>query len=716
MSTFEVFSVPTEAPEIGNVRDDRPALLAFRDIRRQPAVRCDAGFLGPLWLSAASLTGRAHLSATNEDAAANGGTSGQDAYSFQLSADGSVAVVAVADGLGSCKYSHVGAVAATRVICNELADARYRAIFEQELIDASHPLVVASLDAARRAVQTEGEQLGDPGLVSTTLIVVAIHLVVQPRIALFMRIGDPNAFAVLDSKIRRTPVFGEKGEEGPTNRVSASLPRSNPADTAEVRRVSLPPGAAVVLTSDGVGDDISASAQLRSWLDERWKQPLDAVAMLDSLRYRRQSSFDDRTAVVIYQPNVPVDLVEFLPGDVEPEPFVIDDAWPEPTDPFVVQQKLKPPQSPVAGNQRPSGTPYPVAAALATGYGHQPLNPYVGVEPAAVRKPQPIPPVTQPRSPVGKWILYAAAGALILSGLAIFLGSRSGGGGSNATTVPKVTAVLKSSETVTSEPPASDSQETDPPLPTSIATPIQPTTTSALQRTTTIGGSPKTTAKPFAYIDGDRNGGSVNLRSDEVAVVFKDGRRPTPISPCTVLPSEPECDAILTAATPDTVAIDKAAIWFASPSAVLLRRAADAPGEPHAVKYKFGADNVRWLVAIDRSHALVLGGLRLTLVVLDEKTRQLNVSEAGTNQCQGDLRLTAYDPAKGPYAICWMSESAAQIVSLTADGAQFVGNTLNKAQREAARDATVAAIQGGDFVVQPGNSPNGQPVSLGPIA
>lgn len=46
--------------------------------------------------------------------------------------------------------------------------------------------------------------------------------------------------------------------------------------------------------------DLRTSAAIRSWLGERWRTPLGPYAMGESLRYRRQGSHDDRTAVVVW--------------------------------------------------------------------------------------------------------------------------------------------------------------------------------------------------------------------------------------------------------------------------------------------------------------------------------------------------------------------------------------------------------------------------------
>jgi hypothetical protein len=56
----------------------------------------------------------------------------------------------------------------------------------------------------------------------------------------------------------------------------------------------------VVLASDGLAADIRLSKALRRFLDAEWRKPTSAALMLDTLRYRRQGSHDDRTGLVAW--------------------------------------------------------------------------------------------------------------------------------------------------------------------------------------------------------------------------------------------------------------------------------------------------------------------------------------------------------------------------------------------------------------------------------
>ncbi len=68
----------------------------------------------------------------------------------------------------------------------------------------------------------------------------------------------------------------------------------------DVETVAPDSAATLVLCSNGLANDLRTSPTLRAWLEARWQRPTTAYALLDSLRYRRQGSHDDRTVVVVW--------------------------------------------------------------------------------------------------------------------------------------------------------------------------------------------------------------------------------------------------------------------------------------------------------------------------------------------------------------------------------------------------------------------------------
>ena len=292
-------SVDTQAPTVGDVLQDAVPLLAAHDLDRLPSVRADGGLLGPLWLCAASRSGRSHLAGSN-----GSGTSGQDAYCFGLSDDSAVAVIAVADGLGSHVNAHRGASAAVVAACRCLVSDAVR-----DLLDGpAGPFDVEgaaaeSLDLVGAAVAQVASEIGADARVATTLVAAVIDLRHADRRSVLFRVGDSNAFVLVDDHFVGKTVFPSK-LDGPANEVSASLPSATALQGTEAFRMPrFPSRSVLVLASDGVADDIAASPALRQWFESRWTQRLDASAMADTLAYRRRGSIDDRTALVVHLGN-----------------------------------------------------------------------------------------------------------------------------------------------------------------------------------------------------------------------------------------------------------------------------------------------------------------------------------------------------------------------------------------------------------------------------
>ena len=370
----------TTAPVIGKVSRSEGAALPSHDLDRQPAVRAEAGAVGNLWVQACSIAGRSHTEGSSP-------SSGQDSYSYRLSDDGGVAVFAIADGLGSRPRSHVGAHVAAVQACVSFADPSLAHLFD------GPPGRLAPDDAVLSAMNEVGAHVvassagGSAGHdVATTLLVAVLRLRGPRASAFFVRVGDPSALLTERGEFTaRSLVFGAP-PDGPANQLSSCLPMKDPAAEVEVVRVGeLPDGVGVVLVTDGVGNDLAGSRELRDWFQDRWSAPLDAAGMIDSLRYRRQGSVDDRTALVV------------LPSPTSTRGL--------PAEPTLTAQALPPPPT-----VRQAG---PAAVAAVTG-------------PTPVRPPERV-------SGQRGWLL-AALGALVVAaivaaGVALTGGSESSAGG-----------------------------------------------------------------------------------------------------------------------------------------------------------------------------------------------------------------------------------------------------------------------------------------------
>lgn len=677
MSDFEVVTLETGAPEMGNVRKDKPAHLPYRDLERQATMRCDAGFLGPLWIAGASVTGRSHLVGKTDGQTELGGTSGQDDYSFLLSDDGKVAVIAVADGLGSCRFSHVGAKAAVRTACEVLAAQRFRPIVTDGSLDISDPLFSDAMELVRAAVHRKGEAFEDPALVSTTFVALAIDLSIRPLGAVLIRMGDPNAFAMIDKKFIQRPIFFEKPGGGPTNQVTASLPRSDPSLTAEIRRATIPAGASLVLTSDGVGDDIIASPDLRRWFEERWNVRLDAIRMLSTLCYRRQGSSDDRTAVVIQTGHLASEQVETL-GDAPETSIPFDDlALPATADSRPVDSQAGKAAQPLS---RPTSTTKQVGTpSIGSGYPSTLPSLIVGkdyaVEPSTLSK------ATHRQSPFQSLspIMALAALAVVLVGC-----------------LGVVLATCRGKNNIAQSPtdgPLQTRTSTRPNEPEPSVTAVVVTTSSTVQRTTIPPASATTTTtstastktKDFKYISGNGQVRTVVVNSGQVPLLGLSGEA-SAIDPCQELddPSYSSCGEVTSGAT--TVHAERA-VWFISPMTVFLKR--PERRIPGNVAFTPGTlDGASVIIALDLDRALVVDRSGARLVAFDPSTKAFRITEPLTTDCKlGSLGLHAYEPSgRTAYAVCWRNGDPWKLVSLSKDGVQPAGPEFDDGQKALARD------------------------------
>ena len=282
--TLEIAQVPVsiETASPSCYRIERPAdyvHLAAEDLRRNPSVRADAGRLGDLWLQAASCVGRSHMTST-------GCSSAQDAYSYKSA--GGVTVVAVADGLGSHRQSHIGST----MVCNAACESFHAQVSAVQTVTAE-VLDAALADANDRVCSALGDR--ELRAFSTTLLVAVIDSRCTPAVLSTINVGDGGIGLLFGDGIEL--LAGETGE-GPINIVHATLPtRDHLEGASEIRTI---PGdcVGVVLMTDGVSNDLPEAA-IRDWLSERWCQHLDAYAMADTLRYVVRGSMDDRTAAVL---------------------------------------------------------------------------------------------------------------------------------------------------------------------------------------------------------------------------------------------------------------------------------------------------------------------------------------------------------------------------------------------------------------------------------
>jgi serine/threonine protein phosphatase PrpC len=269
------WDLSTAAPTVGAVRRQPVPRLAPAARFRAPAVTLDAVQAGDVHVAAASVIGASH--------AAAGGVR-QDAYDFTATRDGYL-VIAIADGLGSRLLSQLGAA----LFCTGVTQAA---------IGPGSPPRAADELLCRGAEYAAAAQDFCHVPPAESAFVAAVAVLPPPgtdgvRTADIARVGDVSAFA-LDPENPLAELF--TSDDGPINILGESLP--GPAASRPQRAHAQTQ--VLILATDGLANDLRNSPGVRSWLSEHWSHPIGPFAFGDCLRYQRQGSHDDRTAVVVW--------------------------------------------------------------------------------------------------------------------------------------------------------------------------------------------------------------------------------------------------------------------------------------------------------------------------------------------------------------------------------------------------------------------------------
>jgi Protein phosphatase 2C len=266
-TTGELRDLSTRAPHVGRLRAPVPPVLKPATALRPASATLDGLRCGDYCIAAASIVGSSHL---------QGGTPRQDGYDFVVTPSRRL-VVAVADGLGSRPYSQLGA----RLFGEQVVQLA----LEQPDAAAEWYLTEAADRVGLIAPKHYGLSVRDVGFVAEVAVLEA-------DVCTLARVGDVSAFARLPEGEFVELFAGD--DNGSMNAVSESLP--SPAEPQVVKTQS----DRIVFTTDGLAGDIRLSPGVRTWLREQWSAPVSAFLMGDSLRFRRQGSHDDRTAVVVW--------------------------------------------------------------------------------------------------------------------------------------------------------------------------------------------------------------------------------------------------------------------------------------------------------------------------------------------------------------------------------------------------------------------------------
>ncbi|WP_406168928.1 protein phosphatase 2C domain-containing protein [Streptomyces canus] len=266
-----------------------PWLLPERTV--QNGIAADEATVGAFTIRAASVIGPGHRCGQPAEPR-------QDSYRIGRSRDSRYAIVAVADGLSSAAWSDAGATTASSqavtLLREQIETVGFGGLDVKELYGRIAESVAAH--AAGRGVATSH--------VATVLITAVLaepdaNGVAEAWVAW---LGDSSAW-MLDPHV---PLWrfsaGEAKDRAATvvsNEVAGRLPDA--PQLARDHYVTLAPGAALALVTDGIGDAWADPAgNVNEYFANAWRSPVPATRFTADVGFDAPQCLDDRTAVVMW--------------------------------------------------------------------------------------------------------------------------------------------------------------------------------------------------------------------------------------------------------------------------------------------------------------------------------------------------------------------------------------------------------------------------------
>ncbi|OLR93509.1 protein phosphatase 2C domain-containing protein [Actinokineospora bangkokensis] len=304
MSDAPVAALPAD-PDPGRVVigvagpafEPRPA----REPVHRPDTVVDGWAAGPFVVRGASVRGDQHR---------HDGTPRQDDFAVAWHAGTGSVVVAVADGVSAAPLAHVGATLAVRTAVEQAHRALGDGGVDWEvalrwaayaLVQFAEKLPPEADGAAGDGAQADGAQ-GDGAaeraerVLATTLVLAVVTSTAEGAVADVVRVGDSGAWVLADGVL--TPTFPAPEGEVLTS-TTAALPRL--PEQRSPTRVELPPGAALLLATDGVGVPLGdGRGAVGAAFAAALASPPDRLGFARVVDFSRETFDDDRTAVVVW--------------------------------------------------------------------------------------------------------------------------------------------------------------------------------------------------------------------------------------------------------------------------------------------------------------------------------------------------------------------------------------------------------------------------------
>lgn len=266
-----------------------PWLLPERTV--QNGIAADEATVGAFTIRAASVIGPGHRCGQPAEPR-------QDSYRIGRSRDSRYAIVAVADGLSSAAWSDAGATTASSqavtLLREQIETVGFGGLDVKELYGRIAESVAAH--AAGRGVSTSH--------VATVLITAVLaepdaNGVAEVWVAW---LGDSSAWT-LDPRVPLWRISAGDAKDRTaavvSNEVAGQLP-----DTPQLARalyVTLAPGTALALVTDGIGDAWADPAgNVNEYFANAWRSPVPATRFTADVCFDAPQCLDDRTAVVMW--------------------------------------------------------------------------------------------------------------------------------------------------------------------------------------------------------------------------------------------------------------------------------------------------------------------------------------------------------------------------------------------------------------------------------
>jgi hypothetical protein len=209
----------------------------------------------------------------------------QDAFAL-AQAGGAHAVVAVCDGVGSLNRSDYAAV----LVSQQLAG--YGAA------GTPWPEAFRGVNAQLAKTAAEWEATG-LGAMATTAVAVSVSRLNGWWLGEVAWVGDSPLWHLDDDGTWRPVTPAEGGKAGQVFHSSAVRPMPTPDGSCSWCSFRIH-GGALFAMSDGVGNPLAWSAEVRATLARWWARPPDPLTFAAQVGFARKSHIDDRTVVGIW--------------------------------------------------------------------------------------------------------------------------------------------------------------------------------------------------------------------------------------------------------------------------------------------------------------------------------------------------------------------------------------------------------------------------------